>query len=193
MKLVIATHNDKKRLELARILSPLGVTILDTPLDDVEETGASFEENARLKATAGCRATGLPCVGDDSGLCVDALNGLPGVYSARFAGAHGNDGANIKKLLDLLRNVPPGSRAARFICAVCCAFPDGSEIMVRGVCEGEIASDPAGEGGFGYDPVFLPAEVPGFTMAQLSAAQKDQISHRGRALALLCDRWKERL
>jgi len=185
---VIATHNAKKREELARILVPLGYTIVDAALSEVEETGATFEENAALKAENGCRESGLPCVGDDSGLCVDALNGAPGVYSARFAGGgradakHGDDAANIAKLLDLMKDVPGERRAARFVCAICCVFPDGRRITARGVCEGSIAREPAGEGGFGYDPVFLPDEAPGFTMAQIGASRKDGISHRGRAL-----------
>ncbi|MCL2300861.1 MAG: RdgB/HAM1 family non-canonical purine NTP pyrophosphatase [Firmicutes bacterium] len=188
MKLVLATHNQKKRAELARILAPLGHDLTDTPLSDVEETGLTFEENARLKAVSGCRESGLPCVGDDSGLCVDSLSGAPGVYSARFAGEHGNDRANIAKLLDMLKDVPEEARAARFVCAVCCVFPDGQEITLRGACEGRIAFEPAGAGGFGYDPVFLPAEAPGLTMAQLSPEIKDKLSHRGRALALLAEK-----
>ena len=191
MDIVIATHNAKKRVELSRILSPLGYRVIDFPLSDVEETGVTFEENARLKALSGCRESGLPCVGDDSGLCVDALDGAPGVYSARYAGEHGNDAANIAKLLDALKYTENIHRTARFVCAACCVFPDGSKITVRGTCEGHIASAPSGKGGFGYDPVFLPDEAPGFTMAQLDAAQKDAISHRGRALALLANQLLE--
>ena len=187
MTIVLATHNAKKRAELARILAPLGHELADVPLSDVEETGLTFEENAYLKAAGGCRETGLPCVGDDSGLCVDALGGAPGVYSARFAGKHGDDEANIAKLLDMLHNVPEERRAARFVCAICCVFPDGREIALRGTCEGKIALAPAGEGGFGYDPVFLPEDAPGFTMAQLSSEKKDKLSHRGKALALLAE------
>jgi len=188
MTLVLATHNPKKRIELARILAPLGHTLADVPLSDVEETGLTFEENARLKAASGCRESGLPCVGDDSGLCVDALDGAPGVYSARYAGIHGDDRANIAKLLHELKNVPVQLRRARFVCAVCCLFPDGREITLRGTCEGRIAFEPAGESGFGYDPVFLPEDVPGHTMAQLAPEVKDQLSHRGRALSLLARR-----
>ena len=185
MTLVLATHNAKKRAELARILAPLGHELAELPLSDVEETGLTFEENARLKAESGCRETGLPCVGDDSGLCVDALGGAPGVFSARFAGKHGDDQANNAKLLDMLRDVPEEQRTARFVCAICCVFPGGKEITLRGTCEGKIAFTPAGEGGFGYDPIFLPDEAPGFTMAQLSPEKKDILSHRGKALALL--------
>ena len=188
MTIVLATHNAKKRAELARILAPLGHDLADVPLSDVEETGRTFEENARLKAASGCRESGLPCVGDDSGLCVDALDGAPGVYSARFAGEHGNDAANIAKLLDMLKGVPEEQRTARFVCAVCCIFPDGNEITLRGTCEGKIAFEAAGEGGFGYDPVFLPQDAPGLTMAQLAPGTKDTLSHRGKALALLAER-----
>jgi len=180
MDIVIATHNTKKRAELARILQPLGHHILDIALPDVEETGSTFAQNARLKAVAGCAASGLPCIADDSGLCVDALNGEPGVYSARYAGEHGNDVANNAKLLTSMHDKT--ERTARFTCAICCIFPDGREITARGTCEGSIAREPAGESGFGYDPLFLPAQTPGQTMAQLAAQQKDAISHRGRAL-----------
>ena len=190
MTIVLATHNAKKRAELARILAPLGHTLADVPLSDVEETGLTFEENARLKAESGCRESGLPCVGDDSGLCVDALDGAPGVFSARFSGVHGDDGANIAKLLDLMKDVPEASRTARFVCAICCLFPDGREITLRGTCEGKIAFEPAGAGGFGYDPDFLPMEAPGRTMAQLAPEVKDRLSHRGRALALLAEQLK---
>jgi len=183
MDIVIATHNAKKRAELARILGPLGYNIVDAALPEVDETGSTFEENARLKARSGSRASGLICIADDSGLCVDALNGDPGVDSAIYAGEHGNDAANTAKLLRLLQNI--NQRTARFVCVICCIFPDGREIFARGTCEGRIACEPAGEGGFGYDPVFLPDEASGHSMAQLSAAQKDKTSHRGRALAQL--------
>ncbi|MDR1465576.1 MAG: RdgB/HAM1 family non-canonical purine NTP pyrophosphatase [Oscillospiraceae bacterium] len=189
---LIATHNRKKRDELQRILAPLGYVVrMNERLPEVEETGATFAENARLKAAAGCAFAGLPCMGDDSGLCVDALDGAPGIFSARFAGGHGDDSANIRKLLDLLRDVPEARRGARFVSAVCCVFPDGREITVRGVCEGQIALTPAGTGGFGYDPVFLPASCPGRTMAQLSAAEKDAVSHRGRALEALAEQLRK--
>jgi len=187
MTLVLATHNAKKRAELARILAPLEHDLADMPLSDVEETGLTFEENARLKAASGCRETGLPCVGDDSGLCVDALDGAPGVFSARFAGEHGNDAANIAKLLGMLRDVPEERRTARFVCSICCIFPDGRELTLRAACEGKIAFERAGTGGFGYDPVFLPDDAPGLSMAQLPPELKDKLSHRGKALALLIE------
>ncbi|MCL2531644.1 MAG: RdgB/HAM1 family non-canonical purine NTP pyrophosphatase [Oscillospiraceae bacterium] len=182
MDMVIATHNAKKRAELARILQPLGHNILDIALPEVDETGSTFVENARLKAVAGCEASGLPCIADDSGLCVDALNGAPGVYSARYAGEHGNDAANNAKILADLHD--SSVRIARFVCAICCVFPDGREIVAEGTCEGSIGHKLEGEDGFGYDPLFLPAEAPGKTMAQLSAEQKDAISHRGRAMEI---------
>jgi XTP/dITP diphosphohydrolase len=195
---LIATKNMKKREELQRILAPLGIRIrlaeeLGLELSDVEETGATFEENALLKARSGCAESGLPCIADDSGLAVDVLNGEPGVYSARYAGEHGNDTLNNEKLLKNLASVPFASRNARFICAACCVYPDGREIVECGECPGKIGFAPAGTGGFGYDPLFLPAEIESHTgelrsMAQLEDTQKDKISHRGKALMLLAER-----
>ena len=196
MTFLLATHNLKKRAELERILSPLGITVQTAEeagvvLTDVEETGETFEENAVLKAESGCRESGMPCVADDSGLEVDVLDGAPGVYSARYAGEHGNDGKNIEKLLDVMRDVPAADRTARFVCTACCRFPDGRQIITRGACEGTIAFESNGSGGFGYDPVFLPAEAGGKSMAQLSDGEKDAISHRRRALEKLADRLRE--
>lgn len=187
MDFLIATHNNKKREELARILAPLGIRILTAAeagvaLADVEETGATFEENAFLKAASGCRESGLPCIADDSGLEVDALGGAPGVYSARYAGEHGNDRQNNLLLLENLKDVPEGRRTARFVSSVCCVFPDGRHFAVRGACEGSIAFAPCGQGGFGYDPLFL---VEGKTFGELTAAEKDGVSHRGNALRRL--------
>mgnify|MGYP002232538893 FL=1 len=180
----------KKRAELERILKPIGVRVLlaeeaGVELTDVEETGVTFEENAFLKAASGCKESGMPCIADDSGLAVDALDGAPGVYSARYAGEHGNDEKNNELLLKNLSDIPMDKRTARFVSTVCCCFPDGRHMTVRGECEGKIAFEPAGEGGFGYDPLFLPDEFPGKTMAQLTAEEKDSISHRGKALRLL--------
>ena len=197
-RFLIATHNTKKRDELQRILAPLGIRAflgadIGMDLADVEETGQTFEENALLKAESGCRESGLPCIADDSGLVVDALGGAPGVYSARYAGVHGDDDANIVKLLGELEGVPDEKRAARFVCAACCVFPDGRHISARGECEGFIGYEKAGNGGFGYDPVFLPV-LPGGageearTMAQLSDEEKDSVSHRGKALKTLTDK-----
>ena len=189
MKILLATHNMKKRAELQRILSPLGIEVvladdIGCDLRDVEETGTTFEENARLKAVSGCEDSGLPCVGDDSGLCVDYLDGAPGVFSARYSGGHGNDEENINKLLRELDGVPAEKRTARFVCTVCCIFPDGREINVRGECEGEILTERHGNGGFGYDPVFSCGGVP---FGEITAEEKDKLSHRGKALRALAD------
>ena len=189
MKILLATHNMKKREELQRILSPLGIEVLladdiGCELRDIEETGTTFEENAILKAKAGCEDSGLPCIGDDSGLCVDALDGAPGVFTARYAGGHGNDDANMDKLLGELDNVPDGQRTARFVCTCCCIFPDGKQILVRGECEGEILRERHGNGGFGYDPIF---SANGLNFGEISAEEKDSMSHRGKALRLLAD------
>ena len=187
MKYIIATHNMKKRNELARILGPLGGDILTAEqagveLTDVEETGTTFEENARLKSRSGCEESGMPCIGDDSGLMVDALDGAPGVYSARYAGDHGNDPANIALLLENLKDIPDDKRTARFVCTICCTYPDGKEIVVNGTCEGKIGYAPKGDGGFGYDPVFMVGDK---SFAELTAEEKDKISHRGNALKAL--------
>ncbi len=189
MKYIIATHNMKKRNELARILEPLGVDVLTAEqagveLTDVEETGTTFEENARLKSQSGCKESGMPCIGDDSGLMVDALDGAPGVYSARYAGDHGNDPANIALLLENLKDVPEEKRTARFVCTVCCTYPDGKEIVVNGTCEGKIGYAPKGDGGFGYDPVFMIGDK---SFAELTSEEKDKISHRGNALKALAE------
>lgn len=189
MKYIIATHNMKKRNELARILEPLGVEVLTAEqagieLIDVEETGTTFEENARLKSESGCKESGMPCIGDDSGLVVDALDGAPGVYSARYAGDHGNDPANIALLLENMKDVPDEKRTARFMCTVCCTYPDGREIVVNGTCEGKIGYEPKGDGGFGYDPVFMVGDK---SFAELAAEEKDKISHRGNALKALAE------
>ena len=195
---LIATHNMKKREELHRILAPLGLRVhlaeeVGITLSDVEETGSTFEANALLKAESGCTESGLACIADDSGLEVDALGGTPGVYSARYAGEHGNDALNTEKLLSELSDIPAPARTARFVCAACCVFPDGRVLTVRGECEGHIAFAPKGTGGFGYDPVFLPADVPDEpgepkTMAELPAAVKDTLSHRGKALKALAEK-----
>lgn len=187
MDFLIATHNLKKRAELARILLPLGIRVLTAEeagvaLTDVEETGQTFEENALLKAASGCRESGLPCIADDSGLEVDALGSAPGVYSARYAGEHGNDQKNNALLLENLKDVPVERRTARFVSSVCCVFPDGRHFTVRGACEGRIAFAPQGQGGFGYDPLFLVGDK---TFGELTAEEKDRVSHRGNALRKL--------
>lgn len=182
---VIATHNKNKLKELQRILTPLNINVTTAELDEVEETGTTFAENAFLKADAACRQTGLPAVADDSGLMVDALNGEPGVYSARYAGEGANDSDRIQKLLLNMKDVPTEKRTAKFVCAVCCVYPNGERIDVQGECPGTIAFAPQGDGGFGYDPVFL---VGRKSFGELSAGEKDSISHRGRALEQLAER-----
>lgn len=184
MKFIIATHNRKKLGEMQRILAPLGVEVLTAEeigkkLTDVEETGSTFIENAVLKAESGCRESSLPCIADDSGLVVDYLGGEPGVYSARYAGEHGNDEANIQKLLKNLEGVPKEKRTARFVCTVCVCFPDGRKLTVSGKCEGYIGFEKHGCGGFGYDPVFMVGER---SFAEFTAEEKDSVSHRGNAL-----------
>lgn len=193
MTFIIATNNEKKLVELSRILNPLGIRALSAKeagvsLEEVEETGKTFEENARLKAQAALQKTGMPAVADDSGLMVDALNGEPGVYSARYGGEGASDAQKNEKLLKNMENVPQEKRTARFVSAVCCLFPDGREIMVRGECEGSIAYAPKGEGGFGYDPVFLVGER---SYAELTPKEKDAVSHRGRALRKLSEELKK--
>lgn len=179
MKFVIATHNKHKLQELQRILTPLGIEAVTADLSEVEETGTTFAENACLKAKAACKETGLPAVADDSGLEVDALDGRPGVYSARYAGEGATDAQRIEKLLGELSEVPAEKRGARFVSAICCVFPNGDILRAEGDCPGSIAFASAGEDGFGYDPIFLCGEK---TFAQMTAAEKDAVSHRGKAL-----------
>ena len=183
MKFILATHNPGKLREMSDLLSHLGVEVV-SPADmgitvEVEETGTTFAENAMLKAKAICAASGLPAIADDSGLCVDALNGGPGVYSARYGGEGLDDRGRYMLLLNSLRGQT--TRAAHFACAIACAFPDGKTLTAEGRCDGAIAFAPLGEGGFGYDPVFLVPEK-GKTFGQLTAEEKSAISHRGRAL-----------
>ena len=188
-KFVIATHNANKLKEMSDILSKLGVSVL-SPADlgitvEVEETGTTFSENAMIKAKAICAAAGLPAIADDSGLCVDALNGGPGVYSARYGGEGLDDRGRYMLLLNNMRGQT--TRAAHFACAVCCAFPSGDELTAEGTCEGAVAFAPMGENGFGYDPVFLVPEKAK-TFAQLTAEEKAEISHRGKALAAFVEK-----
>ena len=183
MRFVLATHNPGKLREMGEILKDFGIEVV-SPKDlginvDVEETGSTFAENAMLKAKAICKAADLPAIADDSGLCVDALNGAPGVYSARYGGEGLDDRGRYMLLLSSLRGAP--TRAAHFACAVACAFPNGDTLTAEGRCDGSIAYAPLGEGGFGYDPVFL---LPGTgkTFGQLTQEEKSAVSHRGRAL-----------
>ena len=183
-KFVLATHNPGKLAEMKAILSGLGVEVV-SPAEagvevDVEETGTTFAENAMLKAKAVCAAAGLPAIADDSGLCVNALNGGPGVYSARYGGEELDDRGRYTLLLSSMRGQT--TRAAHFACAVACAFPNGDELTEEGTCSGTIAFAPMRENGFGYDPVFFVPEKSK-TFAQLTAEEKAEISHRGRALA----------
>lgn len=188
-KLLLATRNRKKLLELQRILDGVlgGHRIALLGLDDVDahpevpETGLTFAENALLKAREACRRTGLPTVADDSGLAVDALNGMPGVFSARWTGRHGDDRANLNLLLAQLADVPDDQRRASFVCAVALVLPDGREHLVEGRQSGRLLRGPRGEGGFGYDPVFL-GDGQERTNAELTPQEKDAISHRGKAL-----------
>ena len=183
MKLVLASKNAHKLVEMRDILSQLGVEVVlesEVGVDvDVEETGATFEENAYLKAHAVMEASGLPAIADDSGLCVDALNGAPGVYSARYGGPGLDDAGRYKLLLENMRGQL--DRRCRFVSAICCCFPNGDKVEARGECTGTLAYAPKGADGFGYDPIFF---VPGLkkTFAELSPEEKNAISHRGNAL-----------
>lgn len=187
---VLATRNAHKLEELQRILVETGLDVeligLDAfpDLDDVVEDGETFAANALLKARAAAAATSLPAVADDSGLCVDALGGMPGVRSARWAGVHGDDAANVELLLRQIADVPDGRRGARFVCAAVVATPRGAERVEEGQLDGSVVWEPRGTNGFGYDPIFLPAGERR-TSAEMPAAEKDAISHRGRALRAL--------
>ncbi|MEZ5966209.1 MAG: non-canonical purine NTP pyrophosphatase [Planctomycetota bacterium] len=192
----IASANRKKRLELERLLQPLGFDLrgleaAPQPVRIVEDA-PDFAGNARIKAVTLARAVGAPALGDDSGLCVDALGGRPGVLSARYAGADASDDDRVAKILAELRDVPQAQRTARFVCALCVADASGQVLHeVQDTCEGSMASSPRGGGGFGYDPIFVPdatrSESAAPTMAELGAAEKDVVSHRGRALRRLAD------
>lgn len=181
MKVVVATGNMGKLKEFQRILAPYGVEILsqkEAGADiEVEETGTTFEENAYLKAAAVFAATGIPAIADDSGLVVDALDGAPGVYTARYAGEDATDDENIQKLLSNMERVK--ERSARFVSAICYVWDQGKSLTTRGECEGTVGFEKRGNGGFGYDPIFMVGER---SFAELSTKEKDDISHRGRAL-----------
>ena len=186
MKLVLATKNSGKVLEFRRILDELGAQNLEVvgldqfpEIGDIEETGTTFEENALLKARTICKLTGMPALADDSGICVDALSGAPGLYSARYSGA--GDDANNQKLLNELKDVPDEKRGAYFICVAAYVSPDGFEEVAEGRFYGKILREVIGSGGFGYDPLFQP-EGLNCSSAELSAQEKDAISHRGKAM-----------
>ena len=190
MKLVLASKNPHKLQEMQTILSQLGLEVVlesDVGVDvDVEETGTTFAENAMLKAKAVMAASGLPAIADDSGLCVDYLDGAPGIYSARFA----QPGKRRLTVLEKLQGVPAEQRGAHFVSAVCCVFPNGDKIEAEGKCFGTIAFDSRGENGFGYDSIF---EQEGRTFGEMSDEEKDARSHRGKAFALFEEKLKEYL
>jgi XTP/dITP diphosphohydrolase len=195
-RVVVATRNQGKVAELRRILAPYDVDLVDIDafpdVPDVAETGDTFAANALLKAHAVAEATGLVAVADDSGLTVDALNGMPGIFSARWSGRHGDDAANLQLVLAQLSDVPDARRGAAFVCAAAAATPDGRELVVEGRLTGSLIRSPRGDNGFGYDPVFVPLGGDR-TTAELSPADKDAISHRGQAFRALAPRLSELL
>ena len=190
MSLVLATHNAHKVTELRRILSAAGIPAGLTGLDEfpgapeVAETGLTFAGNALLKARAIAAFTRLPSVADDSGLCVDVLGGMPGIFSARWSGRHGDDAANLALVLAQLADITDPHRSAHFVCAAALALPDGREHVVEGRLDGKLVGSPRGSGGFGYDPIFLPDGAT-LTTAEMTPEAKDAISHRGRAFRAL--------
>ncbi|OKI28473.1 RdgB/HAM1 family non-canonical purine NTP pyrophosphatase [Streptomyces sp. CB03911] len=189
-RLVLATRNQHKVTELRAILGAAGLDVELVGADaypeipDVAETGVTFAENALLKAHALAKATGLPAVADDSGLCVDVLGGAPGIFSARWAGKHGDDRANLDLLRAQLSDIAPEHRGAHFACAAALALPDGTERVVEGTLPGTLRTAPAGDGGFGYDPLLQPHGETR-TCAELTADEKNAISHRGQAFRAL--------
>ena len=195
MKFFVATKNKGKIREFKRIFAELGIDILAVndlkePMPEAVENGKTFEENALIKAHEGARFSGLPTVADDSGLCVDALGGAPGIFSARYAGEHGDDKANNAKLLKELNGIPAEKRTAHYMCVIACAFPDGREFTVTGRCDGKIDFCESGTGGFGYDPLFI-GEIGKFS--EVTAQEKDAVSHRGMAVRLFKDKLSEYL
>ncbi len=193
MKVILASKNPHKLTELSAILSQHGFEIAlesEYGLDiDVDETGTTFEENSLLKAEAVMKASGLPVLADDSGLMVDALDGAPGVYSARY-GHKSSDGERTAFLLENMKDVPDEKRTAKFVCVITCLWPDGRKIVARGECPGVITREVHGENGFGYDPVFYLPEL-GMTYAELPSEQKNAISHRARALQDFCRKYQQ--
>ena len=186
MRILLATRNVKKLRELQRILSADALVGLDDvpPYPEVPESGLTFAENALIKAREGATRTGLPTVADDSGLAVDALNGMPGVFSARWSGRHGDDRANLELVLAQIADVPDELRGAAFVCAAALVLPDGREWTVDGEMRGRLVRSPRGSGGFGYDPIFV-ADGQSRTNGELSPVEKDAISHRGKAFRAL--------
>ncbi|EHR52253.1 non-canonical purine NTP pyrophosphatase, rdgB/HAM1 family [Saccharomonospora marina XMU15] len=191
LRVLLATRNRHKLEELRRILLANGLDAIEVvglsqvrQFPESPETGATFEENALAKAHDAARVTGLPAVADDSGLAVEALNGMPGVLSARWAGEHGDDRANLELVLSQLKDVPDERRGAAFVCAAALVVPGSTEVVLRGEWRGTLVREPRGTNGFGYDPIFLP-EGQARTSAELSPQEKDSMSHRGRALRSL--------
>lgn len=189
MEILLASENAHKLEELSRILTPLGFDVV-TPsqkginLGCVEENGNTLIENSRIKANNARRISGMPVIADDTGLIVEALNGLPGVHTARFAGENATDNENVDKLLNEMKDVPKFKRTAKFVTSICCILSDDMTVEVEGECRGEIAFERSGENGFGYDPVFI-CEKYGRTFANCTAEEKDSVSHRGNALRKL--------
>lgn len=183
--LLLATRNEGKKMELQEMLNDIGISVINLhdipPLPEVVEDGKTFKENAEKKAYETAKATGYWCLADDSGLVVDALNGQPGIYSARFAGPEASDENNNHKLLDLMKGIDESKRTARFVCCMALSTPEGETLAVEDYCEGIILRQPVGEQGFGYDPLFMPQGY-NQSMAQLSHQEKNLISHRGKAL-----------
>lgn len=196
-KIIAATKNKGKIREINAITEKLGISVIPrdeagVPEDfDTDETGSTFEENSEMKARDILEMTGIAAVADDSGLVVDALGGEPGVYSARYAGEEHNDAANRKKILEKLSGVPDEARTARFVCVVTLAMPGGETLQARGTVEGKIIEEERGENGFGYDPIFIPDGYDR-TFAQMSAEEKNGISHRANALAALAELLEKR-
>lgn len=196
MRFLIATSNKGKLEEFKSILSPIGIEVMSLQecgrkINLPPETGLTFKENAEIKARYAYEITNIPCIADDSGLEVDALGGSPGIYSARYAGENANDLDRINKLLFNMKNVPTEKRSARFVCSICCVLSNDKIIFSEATCEGIILRDVLGEGGFGYDPIFMTSD--GKTFATLSLEEKNKVSHRGKALSKLYTMLKDRI
>lgn len=195
-KFLLATRNAGKVREMQRLFAEAGMEAevigLDAfpHLEDVEEDGATFAENALLKARYAAKESGVAAIADDSGICVDALNGMPGIYSARWAGKHGDDRANLELLLAQIAHVPEERRTAHFRCAVALVYPDGKEVVVEGRMHGRVIDAPRGDGGFGYDPIFC-ADGSDRTSAELTPLEKDAVSHRGQAMRALIQQLRQ--
>ncbi len=193
MKIFIATKNAHKKKEFTRILEPMGFEVitegdLERPLDEVEENGTTFEENSMIKALAGMKSTGYITVADDSGICVDALDGRPGIFSARYSGENATDRSNNDKLLEELKGVPDDKRTAKYVCVITCVFPSGESFFVKGECCGRLTREPLCDEGFGYDPLFISEKG---CFALIPPEEKDSISHRGKALRLFKEELKK--